>query len=217
MLHNTSTFALPLALVLCTGTAMQATQAATPGTEALKAERPEVKVGDRWKFACTGSNQKTERRWEITSVEPTVIKGKENGQPLTLTPDLNELESPRRKLSENKTLSFPLEVGKKWEFANNAVLYGVVQTKTYRGEGQEKYAVSVDSYEKVRVPAGEFDAYKLAVFERFTDIQGAIFTTDSVLWYAPAARSIVKSDWVVHAARRGTEHSCELVDFQLQP
>jgi len=39
-----------------------------------------------------------------------------------LTPDLNIIESPQEKNSDDRLLSFPLEVGKQWSYVNDYVL-----------------------------------------------------------------------------------------------
>ena len=61
------------------------------------------------------------RVWVVTSITPTGIEGTENGESLILTPELNVLESPRHKESNPKTLSFPLQVGKRWRYASDWV------------------------------------------------------------------------------------------------
>ena len=84
---NLKSFAAVVALGLITlgGTA----QAQDKG-----AERPNVKVGDRWVFIMrsTAGEKLLERAWVVTSVSPTRIEGTENGKPLALTPDLNIIE-----------------------------------------------------------------------------------------------------------------------------
>jgi hypothetical protein len=112
-------------------------------------ERPNVKVGDRWVFVRSTSGAKLEYTWVVTSVSPAGIEGTENGKPLTLTPDLNIIESPQQKNSDERGLSFPLEVGKQWSYDNDYLLndmtFGTLQ-------GHLKASVAVLGYEKVRVP-----------------------------------------------------------------
>ena len=78
---------------------------------AQKAERPEVKVGDRWQFVryYSVASTKPNLTWEINSVTETEILGTENGEPLRMTPDLNVVDSPERKQSTPKAHSLPLE------------------------------------------------------------------------------------------------------------
>lgn len=181
---------------------------------AQKADRPAMKVGDAWQFAAYYTPpppSKPNLNWVITAVTPTGITGTENGAPLKLTPDLNMITSPRSDNSDLKLLSFPLEVGKKWTFANDFL------QKDVSYKGRSDMDVAVIGYEKVRVPAGEFDAFKLEAKGK-SGVGGAAnpgsTTVARTYWYAPAARAIVK-----HESRnpnRGIE-TIELVSFKLQP
>lgn len=64
---------------------------------AQKADRPAIQAGDEWRFVHYWGMPSTEpnRIWKIHSVTPKEIEGTENGEPLTLTPDLGVLDSPR--------------------------------------------------------------------------------------------------------------------------
>jgi hypothetical protein len=186
----------------------------TDSALAQKAEQPDVKVGDQWQFVMYYNFPSTRpnRAWVITSVTLTGIAGTENGEPLMLTPDLNVLESPRHKDSSPKALSFPLEVGKRWRYASNWVF------KAKGSNGSSIVDVVVIGHEKVTVPAGEFDAFKLLAKGSLSGVspinsQYAGETT-TTYWYAPAARTIVKS--VSHNPYLGMS-TVELVEFQLQP
>ena len=58
--------------------------------------------------------------------------------------------------------------------------------------------VDVVAYEKVRVPAGEFDAFKLRSVERLRGTSPIRSTyagdTTRTYWYAPQARAIVRME-----------------------
>src|SRR2546427_12343465 len=86
-------------------------------------DRPDVRVGDEWKFAVyyTVPSATPNRTWLITSVTEAGIDGAENGEPLRLTRELNVVESPRDKTSNFKLLAFPLEVGKRRHYVNDWV------------------------------------------------------------------------------------------------
>ncbi len=75
--------------------------------------------------------------------------------------------------------------------------------------------VIVLGYEKVRVPAGEFDAFKLEARCKWVSPQAPFpGACDDMYWYAPAVRAIVKK------VAQGTGmpiYTTELVEFQLQP
>lgn len=178
---------------------------------AQKAERPHVKVGDQWQFVVYHSvpSTKPNRAWVITSVTPTGIAGSENGEPLVLTPDLNVLESPRDKYSNPKALSFPLEVGKRWRYTSDWVF------KAKGSNGSVIVDVAVAGHEKVAVPAGEFDAFKMVAKGRLSgtspiNSEYAAETT-TTYWYAPAARAVVKT--ISHNPYLGIS-TVELVESQ---
>jgi hypothetical protein len=181
---------------------------------AQTAERPGIRVGDRWQFAVyyTVPSTTPNRTWTVTAVTPVRIEGTENGEPLLLTPDLNVLESPVQKNSHPAALRFPLEVGKRWRHANDWVF------KPRGSNGTLVVDVEVTGYEKIRVAAGEFDAFKLVSTGSVGGTSpigsqyGGVITT--TYWYAPAARAIVKS--VSHNPYLGTS-TVELVELELRP
>lgn len=180
---------------------------------AQKADRPKVQVGDEWKFAVyyTVPSATPARTWVVTSVTPAGIEGTDNGEPLRLTDELNVIESPREKSSNPKLLAFPLEVGKRWQFVNHWLF------KPKGSQGKSAVEVVVVGYEKVTVPAGEFEAFKLTSKEAMSGTSpiGSQYgaETTRTYWYAPAARSIVKS--VSHNPYLGPT-TVELVAFQLR-
>jgi hypothetical protein len=175
-----------------------------------KAERPSVKVGDRWLFETrvgAAGVKSSNREWVVKSVTPTRIEGTENGQPLVMTLDLNNIESPRRKDSDLRLLSFPLAVGKKWSFTDD---YVQVMLEI---PSSAKCSAAVVGYEKVRVPAGEFDAFKLDAKCSWVT-EGATGETTYKYWYAPAARAVVKTEGRDTSLGLTT---VELAEFKLQP
>ena len=194
------------------GVAVALTVGACAGL-AQTADRPDVKVGDRWVFKVSsrmgpGAVEVSDRVWIVTSVAATGIKGTENGKPLMLTPDLNVLESPRSKDSDPRRLSFPLHLGKQWSYTDNYVL------KRQGVEGRISVNAKVVGYEKVRVPAGEFDAFKLERKGNWQLTSGETGESTETYWYAPAARTVVKSEY---RAPHVPDTTTELAEFKLQP
>jgi hypothetical protein len=179
---------------------------------AQKADRPSVKAGDQWRFETrlgpVGVKSSDIVR-VITSVTPSRIEGTENGIALVLTPELNNVESPRSKNSDQRLLNFPLAVGKQWNFTDDYEL--TVEQVPGRGN----FSAKVVGYGKVRVPAGEFDAFKLEAKGKWVT-GGATGEASWTYWYAAAARSIVKIEerWYKNVSSHGTR---ELVEFKLQP
>jgi hypothetical protein len=181
---------------------------------AQKADAPAVRVGDEWQFAVYYSVPSTvpNRIWTITAVGDAELEGTENGEPLRLTPELNLRDSPRVAESNPRALSFPLEVGKRWYYESEWLF------KPKGSRGRSSVDVVVAGYERIRVAAGEFDAFKVvsrgALSGRSPIGSDYAGETVSTYWYAPAARAIVKS--VTHNPYLGTS-TVELVGARLQP
>ena len=175
---------------------------------AQKAEPPVVRAGDEWKFVVyyTVPSTTPNRSWVITSVGAAGIQGTENGEPLILSPELNILESTEIKASNMRMLSFPLEVGKKWHYESDWLFKPKASNGTFTSD------VSVVAYEKINVPAGEFDAFKL-VEKRAMRGVGIDVQTSLTSWYAPAANAIVKSVYINPSL--GSTLTTELVSFRL--
>lgn len=181
---------------------------------AQTADLPGVRVGDQWQFVIYYNvpSTKPNRAWVITSITPTGIEGTENGERLLLTPELNVLESPRSKDSNPKALSFPLEVGKRWRYGSDWVF------KPKGSKGSSIVDVVVVGHEKVTVPAGEFESFKVVAkgslhgMSPINSVYGG--ETTATYWYAPTVRAIVKS--VTHNPYLGV-FTVELVEFQLRP
>ncbi len=103
-------------------------------------------------------------------------------------------------------------MGKQWSYVNDYVLndqfYGTLH-------GRNEVSVAVLGYEKVRVPAGEFDAFRLEAKGNWVSPNApAPGTSDLTYWYAPAVRAILKQELQVTYMPTTTT---ELVEFQLQP
>jgi hypothetical protein len=181
---------------------------------AQTAQRPAVKPGDQWRFVewYTVPSAVPNRHWVITSVTPTRIDGTENGEALQLTPELNVLDSPRTRESRPGALRFPLEVGMRWRHE------GEWMFKPKGSKGTLTAEVVVVGYEKVRVVAGEFDAFKLVSTRqvRGRSSFGSVIDGENgtTYWYAPAARAIVKA---VNRNPYLGPSTVELVDYSLRP
>ncbi len=182
---------------------------------AQEADRPDVRVGDQWQFVVYYGtpSAKPNRHWVVTAVTPTAIEGTENGEPLRLTRELNLVESPLRKDSNSRALDFPLRVGKTWSYIGDTVF------KDNKSTAQATVNVVVVAHERVRVVAGEFDAFKVVATGSFQGLSrggpGVLGgDVDQTYWYAPAARAVVKS--VSRNPYRGTS-TVELVEAALQP
>ena len=204
----TSMKAVVLGLLIVSAVASTVAQTPPP-----RAEAPELKVGDRWKSEVRDrrtKNKESERDRSITAVSATLIEGLENGAKLTMTPDQTVIESPTVVSTGDggKFLNFPLEVGKKWEHKYN------YKSKVSGAAIKWQMEANVVAIEKVKVPAGEFDAYKIQTKgfwnNGLSGNSGRLQMTD---WYAPSARTIVKTEY--DDGYNSTVR--ELIELQLQP
>ena len=177
-----------------------------------KAELPGVKVGDRWKTEQkdkrTGATEAVVQR-TVTAVANGVIEGTENSGTFRMTEELNPMESTVNVITGNPSfLNFPLEVGKKWSlkysFAN----------KFNPGKGRVEGDVEVTAYEKVTVKAGTFDAFRVEAKNFWNnDANRTSGRSKSVFWYAPAARTVVRTEY-----EDGYNNWVrELIELQVQP
>jgi len=167
--------------------------AAAPAALAQPAARPDIRVGDQWQFAVYDSipTRVPSRTWTVTAVTAAGIEATENGQPLRLTAELNVLDSPRHSETNPGLLRFPLEVGKRWTYDSQWTF------KLKGSTGSIAMAVEVQARERVSVPAGVFDAFRLFARGSLggTSPANSVYASDTTTtyWYAPAARAIVKS------------------------
>ena len=181
---------------------------------AQSADRPTVNVGDQWQFVRYFGmpSPQPNRAWVINAITPEGIEGTENGEPLRLTSDLGILESPLQKDSNPRALSFPLEVGKQWRYTTDWLF------KPTGSKGNAVIEVKVIGHERIRVPAGEFEAFKLVAKATLSGISAKnsqiAGETETTYWYAPTARAVVKS--VSRNPYIGIT-TVELVEFQLRP
>lgn len=177
-----------------------------------RAELPDVRAGDRWKTEQkdkrTGATEAEVQR-TVTAVANGVIEGTENAGTFRMTAELNPIESTVNVITGNpRFLDFPLEVGKKWSlkysFAN----------KSNPGKGRVEGDVEVTAFEKVTVKAGTFDAFRLEARSFWNnDTSRASGRAKSVFWYAPAAKTVVRTEY-----EDGYNNWVrELVELQVQP
>jgi hypothetical protein len=196
------TFLAAVAALLCCGT-----------TFAQTALQPAVAAGDAWNFAVYYAvpTAVPSRSWVVKSVNAVHIEATENGEPLVMTRELNVLDSPRHSESDPRGLSFPMRVGDRWRYSTNWLF------KAKSSRGNLVVDVKVVSYEAVSVPAGIFEAFRLEAKGQLggNSPSNTFFAgeTAATYWYAPAARTVVKS--VHHNPYQGTT-TVELVDFKLQ-
>ena len=178
-----------LVIAGCLGAAAGPAQAAGE-----KAEAPQIKVGDRWKTEQKDKRtgiKESEITRTVTAVSANTIEGSENDGAFKMTVELNPLESTTTVIAgDAKFLNFPIEVGKKWSFKYNFA------NKINQGKGRSQLDAEVVAYEKVTVPAGSFDAFRIET-KGFWNNEATRGNgrSKSIYWYAPAARSVVRTEY----------------------
>ncbi len=166
-------------------------QAVVPAPTVLSGEAPAYKVGDTWHWVRSDRRtglKETENRRVITKVSPERIEGTENDGLMVMSGDLNLLETPEYvRTGTPRFIDFPLSVGKKWSFKYTQA------SKTGPQRTRWQYDAEVVAQERVKVPAGEFDAYKVVGKGYWNSETGSASGSGQLrLWYAPAARGSVK-------------------------
>jgi hypothetical protein len=190
-------------------------------------EAPIIKVGDSYKFEIENiSNTKLSY---VASREVTAIDG--NRMTVVTT---NEKSGSKRSNYYDLTwgylgsgadgkdgvsftpalkyLNFPLSVGKKWTAQS-------VETDN-KTKHQRYHTINgiVESWEKITVPAGEFDALKIVLQTEVKDGDKVNVGTD-VSWYVPALKRSIKSELTGKDASTGIEEkkNIRLLSYHVEP
>jgi hypothetical protein len=116
-------------------------------------------------------------------------------------------------------IQFPLEVGKSYpvkEYWSNSD----------GTSGDNDLKVTVESYEKVKTAAGEFDAYRISskgwwnkrIDPRYPNFRGGAGQIEFVDWYAPAVKRVIKYEQKDYWQNQPSKHiTGELVEFKVSP
>jgi hypothetical protein len=158
-----------------------------------EAAPPAYKVGDKWSYTYVDEltpahNAETDQTVVQVSPEHTVIQGKDAaGNQFEVQLDANgnlEHWGHYAPTPNDGRLTFPMAVGTTWtaEYDLGSVHY--------------KEENKVAALENVQTKAGTFQAYRIDSEGQFTSAGwrniGRVVQT---VWYAPAAKRIVKNDW----------------------
>jgi hypothetical protein len=148
-----------------------------------KAQKIELEITEASSDGITGVQRVSGKEFRLAGTKPGVLTAAmcaSNGQPCTFSPALNLVE-------------LPLEKGKKWPV--NMTVKG--DTFTAQVESERV----VEKVEKVKVPAGEFEAYRIAHSGRIrgSDQKGSGFSgkEDGKYWIAVinGKLAVVKSEY----------------------
>jgi hypothetical protein len=173
--------------------------------------RPDLKVGDKWKVERRDLRTKAlifSEETVVTSVSPEKIEVSINDSPGSMSPNLTILDGPRLAYDTGyEFVRFPLDVGKKWDFKTRW------HNKQAGADGTTQADVTVKSVESVKVSAGEFDAYKLEANGYMNLDSGGGRRISFTYWYAPKAKAIVRMEFV----DRRDDFVSELVELSFAP
>lgn len=192
--RNSATFA---SIILLT-TAGQA-EAAAPAADA-----PVVGVGDSWTYQYTDVWKHLPgnlNRLEVTAVDNTGIhidiKRAATGALIAhqrFSSEMNPVDRGKMHFAPYYArYAFPLEPGKEWTV--DATGENAAAGKRWRYQIKGKAL----GWEKVRVPAGEFDAIKVEVIAYYqgeeVGSRGGSGQSKEIVWFAPAVNSFVKLEY----------------------
>lgn len=160
------------------------------------AERPDVVVGDAWILERNdrGSGAKSEVSQRIVAVSSSdltvaFVEGS-TATEQKWTRELNYVSGDGKRVwnPSSQAFSFPLSVGRQWK----------VEAKGVNAGGRDislNGNCKVAAFEKISVKAGTFDTFRVECDSEFYVYgPGVAGKSRYVAWYAPAAKSHVRSE-----------------------
>ena len=214
---------LGLAALLSVSAAVVAAQ--TP----QRADRPEIKPGDLWVFQNrdlrTGERKDISFTVTVVDAKNMVMQtGGSTSGAWTFTRDWNPTERKTGDVVAEAYkpywpyLQFPLQVGNTWETPFEVDVFGQFSKRV----SNWRWKARVVSVETVTVAAGTFQAFRIEFQASFNSREGNktwAGTQSETVWYAPAAKVIVKREIVQSAPARNFEdrRAIELLSFKLAP
>lgn len=105
-------------------------------------------------------------------------------------------------------IQLPMVIGKKYD----------IKEDWTNGEGNNKYDVEIEAFEKIKVEAGEFETYRIKYSGWWTRTGNGSGSgrVDSTLWYSPIVKRIVKRNYIDRTPQGSTwnENTTELVKWE---
>ncbi len=192
--------------------------------KAQNADLAGVLRGDRWEYEVTDEitgdvTQATSVF--VISVSDTEIQTRATSRamrPNQIVYDRNwnriDDDIWKYKPSDGAGIRMPLEVGKEWRFASNAVQ--MQNGVTVSTAGQSK----VIAQEKITTPAGTFDVFRIETTTRQVNAidQTKAATVNTTLWYSPTVNRWVRKTYKMWIEGRVREANTEeLTDYSRKP
>lgn len=191
------------------------------GAAGAPSSAPDVHVGDNWKFRTldgfTNETQfeATHRVVEINDREIVIELhnlSKDKTALRYFTREWNAVDTDDGKYDPYyPEFKFPLAAGTTWSEKYTWISSAGVASSGY-------VTAKVSAQEKVTVPAGTFDAYRI---DRDQEVRGnnetaVVTNTHFTTWYAPAVRRFVRREWTVtRDGRVRSKTTMELVEYTL--
>lgn len=178
---------------------------------AQTAERPKIRINESWSYVVKDERiaaPPSEYSLKVTNVteEKVEMQRKDQAgkqQVFAVDKDLNT--PPTKNGYTTKTLIFPLFVGKTWDYSFTMV--GGTWQRT------DQVTATVTAYEKVTVPAGTYDAFKVVLRSAFTVndptaiIKVVPGVTTTTVWYAPKVGNVVRVVYTTTSPMAGISSS----------
>jgi hypothetical protein len=188
---------------------------------AQSADAPIWKVGDKWKFHEKSSPPDKESDWsrEVLAAQPDghLSVSMETGRTLEFDAFGNSLDKRGPEYSWQR-FRFPMTVGMKWSHDRK------IAGETWNGQEQSSWEVK--SYEKITVPAGTFDCFKVSgqafrSWESTTSVTKGYSRGYNMLtyWYCPAIKWAARWESADNAyvSAPVARSVSELVSFESKP
>jgi hypothetical protein len=182
---------------------------------------PDVHVGDNWKFRTLDGFtneiqfEATQRVVEINDREIVIELHNLSKDKTALhyfTREWNVVDTGDGKYDPYyPEFKFPLAAGVTWSEKYTWISSTGVASSGY-------VAAKVSAQEKVTVPAGTFDAYRIDRDQEVRDNNETAMVTKTHMttWYSPAARRFVRREWTVtRDGRVRSKAAMELVEYTL--
>lgn len=163
------------------------------------AERPTWHAGDAWTLEKTDLRRGGSTEWTRTIVKALDSGGYEMSVAnRTFQTDANGQEEPKDGPEyKGKWWRWPLRVGDKWEFE--------LPIRMEAGNGKQVVTRQVEGFERIKVPAGEFDCFRISATRTRMTYDARRMARPSYssvtrykTWYCPAIRFIAREEeeWV---------------------
>ncbi|MCM8598777.1 MAG: hypothetical protein NFW04_08985 [Candidatus Accumulibacter sp.] len=187
------------------------------------AELPAPKVGEVWKYRITDVLTGVELSHfaeELVEIRgDRLVFRRPAGEAAARTVYFGRSLAACQRLREGEAemcdgqLTFPMRVGNKSSYDN----------RPWRdGDGVNSAECEVKAMDKVTVPAGTFDAFRVeceGAWQRMSELQKAWVNSGRIeesYWYAPSVNNVVKSTYVMYGGKKGgiyRKTQTELTEF----